>query len=128
MLVATKELLLKSLQHYRGFVFRWQQYRQLSPEWNHDHCGGCWARFAEHAEEWSDVVHTAGWVTLWPTDDDVEPQFISDAKAVGYVCVPSPKLSGFQLDWLCPECFTSCHDELEFVVDPDHPQWKRAGV
>jgi hypothetical protein len=126
--VASKELLLKSLQHYRGFVFRWQTYRQLSPEWSHDHCGGCWARFAEHPEEWSDVVHTAGWVTLWQARDKPNSPFIADGKAAGYLFVPSPKPGGFQLDWLCPDCFAACRDPLEFVVDPDHDQWKLAGM
>src|SRR5207244_6314251 len=33
-----RELLNKSLRHLRGSVFRWQRYRQLAPDWNHDHC------------------------------------------------------------------------------------------
>jgi hypothetical protein len=40
----------------------------------------------------------------------------------------SPKRSGFQLDWLCPKCFEACRQELGFVVDPDHPQWQKAGM
>jgi hypothetical protein len=120
--------LLRSLQHYRGFVFRWQQYRQLSSDWNHDHCRGCWARFAEPSDQWADAVHAAGWVTLWPANEGAEPAFISDAKAAGYVCVPSPKPGGFQMDWLCPDCFILCREELNFIVDPNHDQWKLAGL
>jgi len=52
------ERLRSSLSHYRGFVFRWQIYKALTPDWDHDHCKGCWARFAERPEEWRDTVHT----------------------------------------------------------------------
>src|SRR5215471_20326005 len=105
----SKEDLTKLLSSYRGFVFRWQRYKELSPQWDHDHCRGCWARFAEQPEEWQDPVYTEGWVTLWPIGDTAkeEAEMISEFHAAGKVLVPSPKLNGFQLDWLCPDCFNS---------------------
>ena len=118
----------RGLTHYRGFVFRWQPYRQLSVDWDHDHCKGCWARFAERPHEWNDAVQTAGWVTLWPVGSDAESAYISEARAAGHVCIPSPKMGGFQLDWICAECFEGCCQELDFVVDSEHPQWKQAGL
>jgi hypothetical protein len=125
-----QERLTKRLRHYRGFVFRWQLYKAPSPSWNHDHCGGCSTRFAERPEEWNDEVHTEGWVTLWPVTSttEQEAELVANWRAAGQVLVPSPKRSGFQLDWLCPTCFEACRQELGFVVDPDHPRWQKAGM
>ena len=116
--------LLDSLRQYRGFVFRWQVYKTLSPEWNHDHCIGCWARFAERPEEWPDDVHTEGWVTLWPTrgSTEEEPDLVKECRAAGMVVVPSPKFNGYQLDWLCPKCFEACRQELAFVIASENPE------
>jgi len=126
----SKEDLTKLLGRYRGFVFRWQRYKEPSPQWNHDHCSGCWARFAERPEEWQDLVHTEGWVTLWPVGDTAkeEAKTISEFRAAGKVIVPSPELKGFQLDWLCPKCFEETREQLGFVVDPEHAQWQRVGA
>jgi hypothetical protein len=122
--------LTESLCHYRGFVFRWQSYKALSPDWNHDHCKGCSTRFAERPDEWRDAVHTEGWVTLWPTraTPEEEQELVAKWRAAGKVLVPSPKPGGFQLDWLCPKCFESCRRELGFVIDSEHPQWHKAGL
>jgi len=124
------ERLRNSLSHYKGFVFRWQQWKALSPTWDHDHCAGCWARFAERPEEWNDSVHTEGWVTLWPTTrtPQEDEKTVAEWRAAGKVLVPSPKPGGFQLDWLCPDCFATCQEELKFVIDPEHPQWQKAGL
>jgi hypothetical protein len=126
----TRERLTSRLRQYRGFVFRWQPYKAHSPSWDHDHCGGCWARFAERPEEWNDEVHTEGWLTLWPVKitAEEEAERVAQARAAGQVLVPSPRHNGFQLDWLCPECFEACRQELGFVVDPAHPQWSKAGI
>src|ERR1700730_8632922 len=104
---STNDHLHKLLSHYRGFVFRWQHYRMLRSDWDHDHCRGCRARFAERPDEWLDTVAAEGWVTLWPTLNTDESEVASPAPT-GYRSIASPKLSGHQLDWLCPECFKSC--------------------
>ena len=122
-----KEDLTELLSRYRGFVFRWQRYKELSPQWNHDHCSGCWACFAERPEEWQDQVYTEGWVTLWPVavTAEEEAEAVSAFLTAGKTLVPSPKLNGFQLDWLCPKCFEVAREQLGFVIDPRHPQWQR---
>jgi hypothetical protein len=105
-------------------VFRWERWKQLSDNWNHDHCKACWARFAERPEEWNGMVHAEGWVTLWPTGESAtEP-----IRGAGQIFIPSPKFRGFQMDWLCSSCFESVREELGFVVDPEHSQWKQAGL
>jgi hypothetical protein len=125
-----REHLIERLNQYRGFVFRWQAYAQRSPDWDHDHCSGCWARFAERPDEWTDTVHTEGWVTLWPTrgSPESEEELVAKFRSVGQRLVPSPKLHGFQLDWICPNCFEIGRSELAFLDDPEHPQWQRAGL
>ncbi|PWT84256.1 MAG: hypothetical protein C5B58_05005 [Acidobacteria bacterium] len=127
---AAREHLSKRLGHYRAFVFRWQPYKAPSPSWNHDHCDGCSVRFAERPAEWNDQVHTEGWVTLWPVKKtaEEESEVVAKWRTAGQVLVPSPKRSGFQLNWLCPNCFEACRQELEFVVDPEHPQWQKTGL
>jgi len=125
-----RKRLTETLRQYRGFVFRWQAYKILSPDWNHDHCNGCSARFAERPEGWGHAVQTEGWVTLWPTrrTSKEEQEIVAKWRAEGKVLVPSPKLGGFQLDWLCPKCFEACRQELAFVIDSEHPQWQKAGL
>jgi hypothetical protein len=117
-----------SLRHYRGFVFRWQRYKARSPDWSHDHCDGCSARFAERPDQWAGAVYTEGWVTLWPVTRHGEEELVAKWRAAGQVLVPSPKVGGFQLNWLCPKCFEACRQELGFVIDPEHPQWQKAGL
>jgi len=127
---STKDGLKKWLVRYRGFVFRWQTWKQLSPEWNHDHCQGCSARFAERPQEWQGPVLQEGWVTLWRTDSDPvkETELIAKFHEAGSRLVPSPKRRGFQLDWICPTCFEACREELNSMVDPDLPVWEQAGL
>ena len=124
---SSKDQLLNSLSQYRGFVFRWQRWEQLSPDWDHDHCHGCWARFAARPEEWQGLVQTEGWVTLWPADETAD-KLVTELRENGYVCVPSPKPAGFQIDWICPECFETVRQDLELTINPTHPQWKLAGL
>ena len=96
-------------------MFRRQKWKLLSSEWDHDHCRGCGARFAANPVDWKGKVYTEGWVTLLPgSEKNVDPPRLVE----GYLAVPSPKLDGFQSDWLCPECFDTCKDKLEFVVAP----------
>ena len=126
----SKEFLIRFLC-YGGFVFRWQPYRTLSSNWNHDHCKGCSARFAERPDEWADPVHTEGWVTLWPIANAGETETKNSSQngvRPGKPRFLLAKLRGFQLDWHCSKCFETCRQELGFVVDPKHPQWQQLGL
>src|SRR5689334_15847651 len=109
---STNDYLRKRLSDDRGFVvFRWQIYRILRADWDHDHCHGCRARFAEKPDEWPDAVHTEGWVTLMPSLNPGKSEVVSPTPA-GYTFIATPKLGGYQLDWLCPKCFEACREEL----------------
>jgi hypothetical protein len=125
-----RSYLLEVLRPYRGFVFRRQLYTQRSVEWDHDHCDGCMATFAEHECEPNRPFYKEGWVTLLPVkhrplnEDDAIAKF----RSAGHIIVPAPKFHGFQLTWICPECFEAFREELALRVDPDHPQWQQAGL
>jgi hypothetical protein len=57
-----------------------------------------------------------------------EAALVAQWRAAGQVLVPSPKRNGFRLDWACPKCFEACRQDLGFIVDPEHPQWQKAGM
>ena len=44
----------------RGAVVRFQKYTSPKPDWDHDHCEGCWAKFMESD---SPEALTEGYVT-----------------------------------------------------------------
>jgi len=44
----------------RGAVVRFQKYTPPKPDWDHDHCEGCWAKFMESD---SPDVLSEGYVT-----------------------------------------------------------------
>ena len=42
---------LKTQSYLRGVRFHHMVYRAYRPGWDHDHCVGCWAKFAEHGSD-----------------------------------------------------------------------------
>ena len=37
-------------EHLRGATVTWKAWTQPSPDWDHDHCTFCWAKFAAAAD------------------------------------------------------------------------------
>lgn len=103
------------LDNLRGKTFRLIQYGVPSKEWDHDHCEGCWARFAEY--DGPDVLHE-GYAHAEPYEDKPEPEFITKCKEQGMRCVPQPAVEGTKLDWVCPECFENFRELLNFTLEP----------
>ena len=85
-----------------GTRFRWREYAATTPEWDHDHCVFCWAKFLPRSEEGKE----------WLAQDEHAIYF------EGYATV-EPSGSGF--DWVCGPCFDDFADELKFVVVGDGP-------
>lgn len=82
--------------------------------------------FSEWPESPADRNYNEGWVTLWPVHD---PTMLTEPVTAGDLTyVPSPKPGGFQLDWICADCFDAVRQALGFIIDPEHPQWKQAGL
>jgi hypothetical protein len=69
----------------RGLGLRRKKYRKRSEQWDHDHCAGCWAKFAEF--EGSDIQHE------------------------GYATCEDYKF-GADYDWVCMKCFSDLKDEM----------------
>lgn len=82
--------------------FRWARYVAPKPEWDHDHCLFCWAKFVPRSEQGKDrlardqhTIYFEGYATIEP--------------------------SGSGFEWVCRPCFEDFADELGFVVIGDAP-------
>jgi hypothetical protein len=72
-------------QHLKGFTLHFKKYTRWSETWDHDHCAGCWAKFAE--VDGPDIQHQ------------------------GYATGPDyPK--GANYDWVCEDCFRELKDVM----------------
>ena len=54
--------LLRGQENYlKGVTLRWKKYTRYSPQWDHDHCSFCWAKFMD--ADYPDVLRE-GYATL----------------------------------------------------------------
>jgi hypothetical protein len=79
-----KQWRIDNARHLRGVRLKFQPYTRWSETWDHDHCAGCWATFAEF--EGPDILHEG-----YATCDDY-------AKGARY-------------DWVCKTCFADLKNE-----------------
>ena len=75
----------ENAEHLKGLTLHRQKYTQWSESWDHDHCSGCWAKFAEF--DGPDILHEG-----FATGDDYE--------------------RGARYEWVCPECFFELKTEM----------------
>jgi hypothetical protein len=73
----------------RGQKFRFKLYVPPRPEWDHDHCVGCWAKFMEKAGR--------------------------EIEQSGYA-VTAECEKGQDYYWICASCFVALKDQLEWAV------------
>ena len=67
----------ENIRRLQGAAFGFAKYRAPSDEWDHDHCRGCWAKFADlHGPG---ILHE-GYVTALPIEETSEPEFIPNAR------------------------------------------------
>jgi hypothetical protein len=71
----------------RDVAFRRSRYRKYRPGWDHDHCVGCWAKFAEFDSPEETILHE-GFAT---TDEFAR---------------------GAEYYWACQDCFTTFKDQM----------------
>ena len=76
--------------YLRGLRFRKIKYRAASAEWDHDHCAGCRAKFAEF-DSATEVIYPEGYAS----------------------CADHPR--GAEYEWVCTECFTLFHDAMNWI-------------
>jgi len=82
-----------------GAKFVRKPYRAYRPDWEHDHCAGCWARLIEPGVE-----------------IEGEPSLHE-----GYA-VTEEYPRGADYEWVCPSCFAEFGQDMGFVdVTPRNP-------
>ena len=96
-------------------TFRFATYTAPSPDWDHDHCCGCWAKFANF--DGPEILHR-GYLTAIPSKKMPKPEFIMQCEAQGMTCLPQPVIDGDRLYWVCPDCFEDFRDLLGFELVP----------
>jgi hypothetical protein len=87
----TREQRTQQASTLLGATLRKKRYSRYSPEWDHDHCAACWAKFAER--------------------DD--PGILRE----GYATTAEYYL-GEDYDWVCPRCFEDLHEEMGWRLVP----------
>ena len=95
-------------ESFRGAVFEFRRWRQLAPNWTHDHCQVCQAQIREHPvpEDYSE-----GYVTYTPIDYPPEP-----FSASGYTFIPAPSEPEGAATWICPKCFVKYKAQFAWRV------------
>ncbi len=88
----TKDWRLENLelQPLYGVRLVRKPYRSNRPDWEHDHCLGCWAKLMEPDVEGDDIIHEG-----YATTDDY------------------PR--GADYNWVCPSCFEEFRDAMGWV-------------
>jgi hypothetical protein len=85
----TKEERMQLASALQGASLRKKKYRRYSPEWDHDHCAACWAKFAEW--DGPGILHE------------------------GYATTSEYDL-GEDYDWICPTCLADLQREMNWRV------------
>ena len=76
---------IDNAEHLRGLHLRRKEYRRWSDTWDHDHCAGCWAKFAEFD---GPDIHREGYAT----------------------CADYQR--GADYEWICIQCFSELKSEM----------------
>ena len=83
-MVSADDWRLLNAERLSGQEFRWKTYTTRRPDWDHEHCAGCWAKFAEF--EGPSVLHE------------------------GYA-VTERYEKGADYEWVCHSCFDALKDQ-----------------
>jgi hypothetical protein len=78
---------LQTQPYLRGVRFHKATYRASGPGWDHDHCAGCWAKFAERGSD-REPIEREGYTT----GDDY--------------------IHGAEYEWVCSSCFSEFRDAM----------------
>jgi hypothetical protein len=106
-----KQHKLKSLERLRSLTFTFADYTPPNPEWDHDHCEGCWAKFALF--DAPEILHS-GYFTTVELDDEFkeEPELIQQARESGRNVLAKPDTK----EWVCSECFQAFRKTLAWKL------------
>ena len=102
---------LKSLERFKGFSFQLADYIPPSTDWDHDHCEGCWSKFASF--EGPEILHNGYFTIVHAEDESIEePEFVRQAQELGNKVLAKPD----SRNWICRECFEEFCDILNWKV------------
>jgi len=79
-----KQWRIDNADRLRGLRLHLRRYTRWSESWDHDHCAGCWAKFAEF--EGPEIQHEG-----YATGDDYST-----------------------LEWVCERCFNDLEDDMQW--------------
>ena len=80
-----------NIEYLQGATFRLAKYKAPSADWDHDHCSGCWAKFADF--DGTDILHE-GYFAACPDKETSEPEFVSRCTDQGMACIQQPTVNG----------------------------------
>jgi len=91
---------IKRLERLRASTFVFADYTPPSTEWEHDHCEGCWAKFA--LSDQPGTLHRGYLTTIGLNADGTsEPATVRPSRSTANSAVPKPDANV----WICPKCF-----------------------
>ena len=79
-----------------GVRFQWKRYATYREGWDHDHCEGCLATFAEH-------------LVAGPGEDPILREGFTTC---------SDYVQGSDYAWVCPDCWETFGDAMSWVRVP----------
>jgi hypothetical protein len=79
---------LDYLDALKGLTWWRSTWTRPKPEWDHDHCAACWAKFSD------DIPNTQG---------------------EGYTTGPDYR-HGARYEWVCEECFSRLKERMDWAV------------
>ena len=79
---------LETQPYLRDVKFKRAVYTEYRVGWDHDHCVGCWAKFAE--QDGPEILHEG-----YTTTDEY------------------PK--GAKYEWVCPDCFSDFKTDMNWI-------------
>ncbi len=86
-----KQWRIETGEYLKGATLQWRRWKCPSPEWEHDHCACCWAKFSEL--DGPDIQHQ-GYTTTSQHEH-----------GAGYY-------------WVCERCFADLRDEMQWRLIP----------
>ena len=98
------------LEYLKGFTFECAEYTAPRADWDHDHCEGCWAKFASF--DAPGILHWGYFTNRWIDKVAEEPEFIKQAREKGQKVLAKPDSKV----WVCEACFAKFRAALDWNV------------
>ncbi|MEP7353107.1 MAG: hypothetical protein ABI824_07730 [Acidobacteriota bacterium] len=104
----------RQIEGLQGCEFRFARYYPRGAGRDHDHCEGCWSKFAE--ADYSHILQE-GYVTSLPARESPESEFVRRCRDQGMECLPPANAAGVRFHWVCARCFEDFRQMLRFSME-----------